>query len=366
MYRSGGKSVVSGSPGKSVIGMTATVIALHCLGWGSLLLFVAPSHHVVQGAVFGVGTGVTAYVLGMRHAFDADHIAAIDNTVRKLVAERGRVRVQTVGFWFALGHSSVVLVMVGLTAFGVRALATSLESQDSTLQRWTGLWGTSVSGAFLIAIGLLNLASLLGIWHVLNRVRRGEFDESQLERELNSRGLIGRVLAPVMRMVRRPSHMYPVGVLFGLGFDTVTEIGLLVSAGGAAATGLPWYSILTLPVLFSAGMALFDSLDGSFMSYAYDWAFTKPVRKVYYNLVITGLSVTVALLIGGQELMSILVTKLEIESGIVAWIGNLDLGELGYIIVGLFLLTWMVAIGVWRFARVEQRWQITLSDRSGA
>ncbi|MEU6832449.1 HoxN/HupN/NixA family nickel/cobalt transporter [Nocardia beijingensis] len=343
--------------------MAVTVVALHVLGWGTLLLFVAPSHYVINGSVFGVGLGVTAYTLGMRHAFDADHIAAIDNTTRKLVAESGKRKVQTVGFWFALGHSTVVFALVALLAFGVRALAAGLEDEDSALQRWTGLWGTSVSGTFLILIGLLNLASLVGIWRVFRQMRRGEFDEAQLERQLDSRGLLNRMLRPVLGLVRRPRHMYPVGVLFGLGFDTVTEVGLLVIAGGAAATGLPWYSILVLPVLFSAGMALFDSLDGSFMSFAYDWAFAKPVRKIYYNLVITGLSVAVALLIGGQEIVSIFAERLEVESGVVAWIGNLDLGDLGYIIVGLFVLTWAVAVAVWRFAGVERRWQDGLAAR---
>ncbi|MGY2007198.1 Nickel transporter NicT [Nocardia gipuzkoensis] len=348
---------------RSVIGMSVAVVALHILGWGTLLLFVAPGHYVIEGSVFGVGLGVTAYTLGMRHAFDADHIAAIDNTTRKLVSENGKRNVQTVGFWFALGHSTVVFVLVALLALGVRALASDLADEDSALQRWTGLWGTSVSGTFLILIGLLNLASLVGIWRVFRQMRRGEYDEAQLERQLDSRGLLNRVLRPVIGLVRRPRHMYPVGVLFGLGFDTVTEVGLLVIAGGAAATGLPWYSILVLPVLFSAGMTLFDSLDGSFMSFAYDWAFAQPVRKIYYNLVITGLSVAVALLIGGQEIVSILAEKLEVESGIVAWIGNLDLGDLGYIIVGLFVLTWAVAIAVWRFAGVERRWQDGLAAR---
>ncbi|MGV9723017.1 HoxN/HupN/NixA family nickel/cobalt transporter [Nocardia beijingensis] len=343
--------------------MAVTVVALHVLGWGTLLLLVAPSHYVIDGSVFGVGLGVTAYTLGMRHAFDADHIAAIDNTTRKLVAESGKRKVRTVGFWFALGHSTVVFALVTLLAFGVQALASSLEDEDSTLQRWTGLWGTSVSGMFLILIGLLNLASLVGIWRVFRQLRRGEFDEAQLERQLDSRGLLNRILRPVLGLVRRPRHMYPVGVLFGLGFDTVTEVGLLVIAGGAAATGLPWYSILVLPVLFSAGMALFDSLDGSFMSFAYDWAFAKPVRKIYYNLVITGLSVAVALVIGGQEIVSIFAERLEVESGVVAWIGNLDLGDLGYIIVGLFVLTWAVAVAVWRFAGVERRWQDGLAAR---
>ncbi|WP_369639393.1 HoxN/HupN/NixA family nickel/cobalt transporter [Nocardia sp. JMUB6875] len=341
--------------------MGLAVLALHVLGWGTLLLFVVPSQHVVQGSVFGVGLGITAYTLGMRHAFDADHIAAIDNTVRKLVAENGREKSRTVGFWFALGHSSIVFVMVALLAFGVRALAGSIEDEGSGLHRWTGLWGTSVSGSFLIAIGLLNLASLVGIWKVYRRMRGGDFDEAKLENALAERGLLNRMLGPVMRLVRKPWQMYPVGLLFGLGFDTVTEVGLLVIAGGAAATGLPWYAILVLPLLFSAGMALFDALDGAFMSHAYDWAFARPVRKIYYNLVITGLSVAVALLIGVQEIVSIFVEKLDISSGFIAWIGNLDLGSLGYLIVGLFVLTWAVALGVWRYTDIEARWERDLA-----
>ncbi|MBF4997923.1 HoxN/HupN/NixA family nickel/cobalt transporter [Nocardia sp. BSTN01] len=341
--------------------MATAVVVLHILGWGTLLLVVVPQHHSVNGAVYGVGLGVTAYTLGMRHAFDADHIAAIDNTTRKLVAENGRARSQSVGFWFSLGHSSVVLVLVCLLALGVRALAANLEDENSSLERWTGLWGTTVSGAFLILIGLLNLSSLIAIWRVFRRMRRGEFDEAGLEQHLQTRGLLSRLLAPVLRLVRRPVHMYPVGVLFGLGFDTVTEVGLLVIAGGAAATGLPWYAILVLPVLFSAGMSLFDAIDGSFMSYAYDWAFARPIRKIYYNLVITGLSVAVALLIGGQELVSILADRLDVRSGAVAWIGNLDLGQLGFIIVGLFVATWAAALAIWRFAGVEQRWEKSLA-----
>ncbi|MEC3955725.1 HoxN/HupN/NixA family nickel/cobalt transporter [Nocardia sp. CDC153] len=337
--------------------MGLAVLVLHLLGWGVLLLFVVPGAHVVQGSVFGVGLGLTAYTLGMRHAFDADHIAAIDNTTRKLVSENGRAKSQTVGFWFALGHSSIVFVMVALLAFGVRALAGSIEDEGSGLHRWTGLWGTSVSGGFLIAIGLLNLVSLLGIWRVYRRMRGGDFDEASLERALADRGLLNRMLGPVMKLVRKPWQMYPVGLLFGLGFDTVTEVGLLVIAGGAAATGLPWYAILVLPLLFSAGMALFDALDGAFMSYAYDWAFARPVRKIYYNLIITGLSVAVALLIGVQEIVSIFVEKLSITTGFVAWIGNLDLGRLGYLIVGLFVLTWAVALAVWRFTDIESRWE---------
>jgi nickel/cobalt transporter (NiCoT) family protein len=281
---------------RSVIGMSVAVGALHVLGWGMLLFLVAPAHFTVQGSVFGVGLGVTAYTLGMRHAFDADHIAAIDNTTRKLVAD-GR-RPMSVGFWFSLGHSSIVFIMVGLLALGVKTLAANVSDENSSLQQWTGVFGTAVSGTFLLLIGLLNLVSLIGIYRIAQRMRGGEVDEDALERELSNRGGLNRLFGPLMAAIRKPWQMYPVGLLFGLGFDTVTEVSLLVIAGGAAVTGLPWYAILVLPILFSAGMSLFDSLDGSLMNFAYDWAFQEPARKIYYNLVITGLSVAVAVLIG--------------------------------------------------------------------
>lgn len=345
--------------------MAVTVAALHVIGWGTLLLIVAPNHYLVGGSVFGVGLGMTAYTLGMRHALDADHIAAIDNTTRKLVSENGK-KIHTVGFWFALGHSSVVFALVAMLAFGVRTLAANLHNGESSLQRWTELWGASVSGTFLILIGLLNLGSLMGIWRVYRRMHHGEFDEQELQRQLDARGLLNRVLRPVIGLVRKPPHMYLVGVMFGLGFDTATEIGLLVVAGGAAATRLPWYATLTLPVLFSAGMALLDSLDGSFMSHAYDWASANPVRKIYYNLVITGLSVAVALLIGGQEIVSIIADKTNFEAGFIGWVGNLDVSDLGYVIVGVFVITWAAAIAWWRLADAEGSGQRNLPQQLGS
>jgi len=345
---------------RSAAGMLAVVVTLHVLGWGLLIAVIAPENYQVGGEIFGIGLGVTAYTLGLRHAFDADHIAAIDNTTRKLMADGKRP--MSVGFWFSLGHSSVVFIMVALLASGVRALAGALADEQSTLQQTTGLLGTAVSGTFLLLIGLLNLVVLVGILGVFRKMRDGVYDEATLEAHLDNRGLMNRLLRPVMKLVRKPVHMYPVGLLFGLGFDTVTEVGLLVIAGGAAASGLPWYAILVLPVLFAAGMSLLDSIDGSFMNFAYGWAFSKPVRKVYYNLVITGLSVAVALLIGGQELISIMVDKLGITSGPLAAVGELDLNMMGYVVVGLFVITWAVALLVWRYGKVEQRWDRRLQS----
>ncbi|WP_330255867.1 HoxN/HupN/NixA family nickel/cobalt transporter [Nocardia sp. NBC_00565] len=345
----------------SIAGMVCTVVTLHIVGWVTLFFLVVPNNYVVQGTAFGVGLGVTAYTLGMRHAFDADHIAAIDNTTRKLVAEKQQPL--SVGFWFSLGHSTIVFVLVALLALGVKALAANIQNENSELQQWTGVFGTGVSGTFLILIGLLNAVSLVGIWRVFRTMRQGSYDEAQLEAQLESRGALNRLFAPMMRAVRKPWQMYPVGLLFGLGFDTVTEVSLLVIAGGAAATDLPWYSILVLPVLFSAGMSLFDALDGTFMNYAYGWAFASPIRKIYYNIVVTGLSVAVALLIGAQEVISILADKLDVTTGPLAWVGNLDLGAMGFIIVGLFSLTWIAAFAVWRIGDVEQRWQSGLAGK---
>jgi len=338
--------------------MAAFIVLLHVLGWGVLAGIVAPAHYVVgaSGTVFGVGLGVTAYTLGMRHAFDADHIAAIDNTTRKLMADGKRP--VSVGFWFSLGHSSVVFGLCLLLAFGVRALAGEVENDQSSLQQTTGLIGTTVSGVFLLLIGVINLVVLRQIVGVFRRMRDGEFDEAELEEHLNKRGLINRILGRVTRAVTSSWHMYPVGLLFGLGFDTATEVSLLVLAGGAAAFSLPWYAILTLPVLFAAGMSLLDTIDGCFMNFAYGWAFSKPVRKVYYNITITALSVAVALVIGGIEVISIISEKLGIESGVLAWIGGLDLNLVGYAIVVLFVATWIVALLVWRYGRIEEKWSV--------
>ncbi len=360
--RNNQRSPLSGDEQRSLWGMGAFILLLHVVGWGVLIGLVVPNEYSVGGQLVGVGLGVTAYTLGMRHAFDADHIAAIDNTTRKLMSEDKRPL--SVGFWFSLGHSTVVFVMVALLAFGIRALAGALSDDQSALQRTTSLWGTSVSGVFLILIGLINLAALIGILKVFRAMRRGHFDEAELEEQLDKRGFLIRILGRVTKAVTKPWHMYPVGVLFGFGFDTVTEVGLLVMAGGAAAASLPWWAILTIPILFAAGMSLLDTIDGSFMNFAYGWAFSKPVRKIYYNITVTALSVAVALLIGGVQLISILTDKLDITSGLLSSIGSVDLNSVGYWIVALFVATWVVALAVWRFGRIEQRWESSLSSPS--
>jgi high-affinity nickel-transport protein len=355
------------SPGEwaALAGMAAVVIALHVIGWFTLAAIVAPHHYQVTGQqVFGIGLGVTAYTLGMRHAFDADHIAAIDNTTRKLMADGKRP--VSVGFWFSLGHSTIVFGLCVLLTLGVRSIAGEVKDNNSSLHNITGIIGTSVSGTFLYIIGILNLVVLVGIVRVFRDMRRGVYDEAALEEHLNSRGFMNRWLGGLTKSVRKPWQIYPIGVLFGLGFDTATEISLLVLAGGAAAFNLPWYAILTLPVLFAAGMSLLDSLDGCFMNFAYGWAFSRPVRKVYYNITVTALSVAVALIIGTVELVSILTDQLSITSGPLAWLGGLDLNHVGFVIVGIFVLTWALALAVWHFGDIEGKWLAGLTTEDTA
>jgi len=339
--------------------MALAVLALHVIGFLTLIALVAPRHYRIGGGgAFTLGIGVTAYTLGLRHAFDADHIAAIDNTTRRLMSERKRPL--TVGFWFSLGHSTVVFVLAALLAVGVRSLAGPVRNDGSSLHRVGGWIGTLVSGGFLYVIAALNVVVLLGILGVFRSMRRGEYVEQALERQLDSRGLMNRFFGRVTRRVARPVHMYPVGVLFGLGFDTATEVALLVLAGGAAGAGLPWYAIICLPVLFAAGMSLMDSIDGSFMNFAYGWAFSKPVRKVYYNLTITGLSVAVALLVGTIELGGLFAEHMNLSGAFWGWLEGIDINVLGFFIVAMFVMTWAIAIAVWRLGRIEERWSAHL------
>jgi high-affinity nickel-transport protein len=341
----------------SLAGMAGFVLSLNVVGWGVLLVFVAPrSFTLGDQGVFGVGLGVTAFLLGVRHAFDADHIAAIDNTTRKLVGENRPAL--GVGFWFSLGHSSVVFGLSLLLAVGVSALTGPVQDENSHLQQTLGLIGTVVAGVFLLLIGLMNLIAVVGIVKVFRRMRTGVFSEAELEHHLHHRGLLARLLSRVMRRVSRPWHMYPVGLLMGLGFDTATQVALLILAAGTATVTLPWYAILVLPVLFAAGMSLFDTADGVLMVHAYRWALLHPVRKVFYNLTVTVLSVLAALVIGSIVLAQLLAEKLAVSTGPLGWVTHLDLQYIGYILVALFASTWLGALAVWRFARVEQRWNV--------
>jgi high-affinity nickel-transport protein len=341
--------------------MVAVVGGLHVAGFVTLFTLVAPHHYELgSGGAYTVGIGVTAYTLGMRHAFDADHISAIDNATRKLMSEGKRPL--SVGFWFSLGHSTIVFALAFLLSIGIRSLAGPVTNDNSGLHQATNSIGTLVSGTFLYIIAALNVVILIGIVNVFREMKSGRYDEDALEEQLNSRGLMNRFFGRLTKTVSRPVQLYPIGFLFGLGFDTATEVTLLVLAGGAAGAGLPWYAILVLPILFAAGMALLDSIDGSFMNFAYGWAFSKPVRKVFYNITITGLSVVVALVIGTIEVGGLLASELDFSGSFWNWFENIDMNLLGFLIVGMFVGTWAIALSVWRFGRIEERWSADLAD----
>jgi nickel/cobalt transporter (NiCoT) family protein len=358
---------------RALAAMTGFILLLHVVGFGLLFSVVAPQHYHLGGdhPVFSAGVGVLAYTFGLRHAFDADHIAAVDNTTRKLIGDnvaceaaggRRERKPLSVGFWFSLGHSTIVFLLAFLLSVGVKSLVGPVENDDSKLHTITGVIGPSVSGVFLWVLGLLNLAALIGILQVFREMREGRYDEAELDKQLDSRGFMNRFLGGLTKSIAKPWQIYPVGVLFGLGFDTASEVGLLVLAGGAAAFNLPFYSILVLPILFAAAMCLMDTVDGVFMNAAYGWAFARPVRKVFYNLTITTISVLVALVIGTIELIGVLADRLSVTSGPLAMVAGIDLDYAGYAIVGLFVGSWVVALAIWRFGRIEERWSRHLPD----
>ncbi len=354
---------LDGGQRRTLLMMIFVVVSLHVLGFLTLIALVVPKHyHLGTSGAFTIGIGVTAYTLGLRHAFDADHISAIDNTTRKLMSEGKRPL--SVGFWFSLGHSTIVFALALALAIGIKALAGPVKNDSSNLHQVTNWVGTGVSGGFLYIIAALNVVILIGIVKVFREMKTGQYNEEQLEDQLRKRGFMNRFFGRLTRTITKPQQMYPIGVLFGLGFDTATEVTLLVIAGGAAGAGLPWYAILCLPILFAAGMSLMDSIDGSFMNFAYGWAFSKPVRKVFYNITITGLSVAVALVIGTIELGGLIASELNLSGSFWNWFENIDINFLGFAIVGMFVATWAIALSVWRFGRIEERWSTHLEDAS--
>jgi len=343
--------------------MVAAIVGLNVAGWGMLAGAVGGHYHITNSEIFGFGTGALAYTLGIRHAFDADHIAAIDNTTRKLVNDGKRPL--SVGFFFSLGHSTIVFVLAVLLNFGIRALDNQVKNGGSGLHNITNIVGTSVSGGFLYIIAALNVIILVGIVKVFREMRSGRYDDEQLEEQLAKRGLMNRFFGPIARRADAPWKMYPVGMLFGLGFDTASEVALLVLAGSAVVSGLPFYAILSLPILFAAGMSLFDTADGCFMNFAYDWAFARPVRKVYYNITITGLSVFVAVFIGTIELVGLVGQEANLTGGFWSFMSNFNINTAGFVVVGAFVLTWVVALGVWHFGKLEQKWDATARASAG-
>jgi len=325
-------------------GFGGAVVLLHLLGWG---LFLYYSRH--DAALAGLGT--LAYTFGLRHAFDADHIAAIDNTTRTFL-QQGK-RSLGVGFFFSLGHSTIVFSLAAALAVA----ATTVDSAIPGFRDYGGYVGVGVSGTFLWIIGILNLLVLLDIVRIFRDMKRGSYDRERLEQRLLDRGFMNRFfVGRFARRIRSSWQMYPLGILFGLGFDTATEVGVLALAAGVATHHVPFLAVISLPLLFAAGMSLMDTVDGAFMSQAYGWAFSNPVRKVYYNITVTSLSVAVALVIGTVELLQVASAKLGLDTGFWAFLHGLDFGTLGYGIVGLFVLTWLASGLVWKTGRIEERW----------
>jgi high-affinity nickel-transport protein len=325
-------------------GFGAGVLFLHLLGWGLFLYFARHNPALA-------GLGSLAYTFGLRHAFDADHIAAIDNTTRKFLQDGKRSL--GVGFFFSLGHSTIVFSL----AAGLAIAAKTVNSKIPTFQDYGGYVGASVSGTFLLLIGILNLIVLLDILGVFRQMKRGAYNEQKLEQALQSQGLMSRFfLKRVGDRIDASWKMYPLGILFGLGFDTATEIGLLAIAAGVATHHVPFLAVISLPLIFAAGMSLMDTADGAFMSHAYGWAFSNPIRKVYYNITVTSLSVAVALVIGMIELLQVTAAKFSLEGGFWSFLDNLDFGHIGYVVVGMFIATWALSLTLWKTRRIEARW----------
>src|ERR1700761_2365414 len=345
--------------------MLAFILAINALGWGIYVLYVMPHHFVYKGegssAGLGVGIGVaiTAWFLGFRHAFDADHISCIDNTTRKLMAD-GKRPLGT-GFFFSFGHSTVIVAVgVGIT-FAARAVFGAMVNPNSAYETAGGAIGTVASAGFLYLIALLNLIVLAGIFKVFREMRQGTYNEVELEAQLQARGLMSRFFGRFMRSINHTWQLYFVGLLFGIGFDTTTEVLLLAATAYAAIQGLPFFAVLALPFLFSGGMMLFDTLDGAFMNFAYGWAFARPVRKVYYNLVITGLSVGAAFIIGTIEILGILTTEFHLGGAFWNVMANFNINVAGFCIAGMFVAVWAAALIYWRAGKVEAKWTASVA-----
>lgn len=332
----------TGNRPSSVAGLFVILILFNIAAWAWAL-------EVSQGRPALLGAALLAWVFGLRHAVDADHIAAIDNTVRKLM-QQGERPVMT-GLFFSLGHSTVVFVAVMLLA----ATTAVLKDDLVVFKSYSAAIGVSISAIFLLLIAVLNLFILRSVWRSFrSAARNGVLDDSA--DAVHAGGVIGRLFRPLFRVVNKSWHLYPVGLLFGLGFDTATEIGLLSIAATEAANGLsPWHA-LVFPALFTASMALVDTADSALMVGAYGWAFVNPIRKLWYNLTITAVSVVVALFIGGVEAIALISEKFGLHNGIWDWISeiNNDLVNFGFFIVGIFVVAWMLSAMIYWLNGYEQ------------
>jgi high-affinity nickel-transport protein len=351
---------LSGREWARLVAMFGFILAVNAVGWCIFIACVMPHHFDYRGEGgsrglgVGLGVAITAWFLGFRHAFDADHISCIDNTTRKLMAD-GKRPLGT-GFFFSFGHSTIVVAVgVGIT-FAARAVFGAMVDPSSAYETAGGAIGTLLSAGFLYLIAVLNLIVLAGIFKVFRDMRAGTYNEAELEAQLQARGLMYRFFGRFMRSINHTWQLYFVGLVFGIGFDTATEVVLLAATAYAAIQGLPYYAVLALPFLFSGGMMLFDTLDGAFMNFAYGWAFARPVRKVYYNLVITGLSIGAAFIIGTIEILGILTTEAHLHGAFWSAMANFNINIAGFCIAALFIGVWAVALTYWRLGRVESRW----------
>jgi nickel/cobalt transporter (NiCoT) family protein len=360
------RSSLSSAEWTRLVAMFAFIAAINVFGWGIFVLYVLPHHFDYKGeggsAGLGVGVGVaiTAWFLGLRHAFDADHISCIDNTTRKLMAD-GKRPLGT-GFFFSFGHSTVIVAVgVGIT-FAARAVFGAVVDPNSAYETAGGAIGTLLSAGFLYLIALLNLIVLAGIFKVFRAMRSGSYDERQLEAQLQARGFMYRFFGRFMRSINHTWQLYFVGIVFGIGFDTATEVVLLAATAYAALAGLPYFAVLALPFTFAGGMMLFDTLDGMFMNFAYGWAFARPVRKVYYNLVITALSIGAAFIIGTIEILGVLTSEIHLHGAFWNVMANFNINLAGFAIAGLFIAVWAAAIIYWRVGKVEDKWSAGLAS----
>ncbi|SDR63006.1 high-affinity nickel-transport protein [Rhizobiales bacterium GAS191] len=335
----------AGDQRSRVIGIYALLGALNIGVWSWAIIQLSDRPALI-------GTAFLAYVLGLRHAVDADHIAAIDNVVRKLMQEGKRPL--AVGLYFALGHSLVVI----LAAAAIAATAAAIQGEFESFKSIGSVISTSISAIFLLGIAAINLVILRGVWRSFQKARRGEkVLEDELNMLLAGRGLLARLFRPLFRMVTKSWHLFPIGFLFGFGFDTATEISLFAVAAGQASGGMSFSTVMIFPALFTAGMTLVDTTDSVLMVGAYGWAFLNPIRKIWYNLTITSVSVVVAVLIGGIEALGLIADRFGLDTGVWKVIGDLndDLANFGFIVVGVFVASWVLSFLIYKLRRFEER-----------
>lgn len=320
----------------------AALIAITAFGFSAAFV-------IGKIAVVLAGLGIVAYVFGLRHGVDADHIAAIDNTTRKLMQEGKRPF--TVGMWFSLGHSTVVVALIVGLVVATRAVAANIAALQST----GAVVGTLVSGSFLWIIGFINAVIVIGIYKIFQTLKQGKLNQQELDNLLENRGFMNRFFRPLFKVISKPWQIFPVGVLFGLGFDTASEVALIaISVGIGVSTSIPLYYILILPLLFTCGMVTVDTSDGVAMRLAYGWAFLNPIRKIYYNLTVTVISVLVAWAIGTVELLQVLSSELNLNGAFWSWLNALNFEMIGFGIIGIFVFSWLLSFGYWRYKKYDK------------